>query len=581
MATTIDRPPRKPHSPPNPRRLRPPPAPHHGARPPRLPPGRAERLLARFSALSALGAAVLGVLVTGVVALAVALSLGSGEPPPATGAAQLVPADALLYLHVSTDPSRPAVQRALALSHHLGGAGMLAVGVGNRLDAMLSGTDGGGLSYAADVRPWLGREAALAVLDTPGSSAGSLLVLGVRSRALARRFLNRVGARPAGTYRAVRLLGEPSGAELAFLRHYLVLGQPASVKAAIDVSKGKARSLAASGTYRQAAAHEPDDRVIDAYASAAGVRRALIPRAGILGIVGALLDTPDLSAASVSVSAVTGGLRVDVHRMLDPGLVRVTHDRPVSFAPSLTNLFPARSILLLDFHGLRASASKLLAVAARAGILGRVGPLFERLGSALTAEGVSLRQVLSVFSGETAVGVVPGSDGSAPAPVLVTRTSRPDRARAVLANLELPLTRVFTPPTNGPGQLPEVNDSVAAGVPVHQLSLAPGFSLSYAVDGGLVVVSTATAGIASVLRHHDSLSQASAFQGTVPDHPNQVSSLVFSDLSQLLRLGSRVGLIGTPRQSVISSVVGMIHAVGLTSWRGADDTTTELQLQTP
>lgn len=582
MATTIDRPKPRPPSPPKPRRAHQPPTRPGGGRPPRLPPGGAERLLARFYMFSALGAVVLAILVAVAIALAVALSLGSGEPPPATGAAELVPANALLYLHVSTDPSRPAVRRALMLSHRQAGMGVLAAVVKDRLDAMLSGTDGAGISYSADVRPWLGREAALAVLDTTGSSAGSLLVLDVGNHARARRFLSRVGARPAGTYRGVRLLAQRSGADLAFLRHYLVLGQPASVEAAIDVAAGRTPSLAASPVYRRAAGHEPDDRVIDAYASASGIRRALVPRPGWLGVAGALLDAPALSGASLSVSAVVGGLRVDIRRVLDPTLVRLAHDRPASFTPSLTSVFPSRSILLLDFRGLRATAPRLLAIAAKAGILGRIGPLLTRLGSALAVQGVNLHQVMSVFSGETAFGIVPGRDGGAPAPVLVTRTSSPARTRAVLAKLELPLTQVFAPGGSGPGQVPEVNDvALAGGVVAHQLSLAPGFSLDYTVDHGLVVVSTATAGLASVFSHRGTLDGARGFQATLPGHPDQITSLVFSDLSQLLRLGSRVGLIGTSRQTAMSSVVGMIRAVGLAAWRGAGDTTTELKLQIP
>jgi hypothetical protein len=530
---------------------------------------------------SALGAAILAAVVAGAIALAIILSLGSGEPPPATGAAEIVPANALLYLHVSTDSSRPAVRRALTLGHHMAAAGVLMAGASERVDAMLSGTDGAAVNYRADVRPWLGREAALAVLDTPGSSAGSLLVLDVRDPGLARRFLDRVGARPAGAYRGVRLLSERTGAELAFVHHYLVLGQLASVRAAIDVAAGRERSLAASGAYRRAAGHEPADRVIDAYASASGIRRALVPRAGLLGIIGSLLDTPALSAASVSVSAAAGGVRVEVRRALDPTLVRVTRDRPTNFASSLAAVFPANSILLVDFHGLEGGVPKLLTVAAKAGILGRVGPLLSRLGSALAAEGVNLHHVLSVFSGETAIGVVPGRGGGAPAPVLVTRPASATRARAVLAGLELPLTRVFTPSSNGPGQIPEVTDVVVGGVPVHQLTLGPGLNLDYAVNHGLVAVSTSTTGIAAVVAGRGGLPQASAFKATVPDHPDEVSSLVFSDLSQLLRLGSRVGLIGSPRQTAISSVAEMIRAVGLAAWRGADDTTTELQLQTP
>ena len=40
------------------------------------------------------------------------LFAGSGTEPPATGAARVVPANVLAYVHLSTDPSRPAVQAA-------------------------------------------------------------------------------------------------------------------------------------------------------------------------------------------------------------------------------------------------------------------------------------------------------------------------------------------------------------------------------------------------------------------------------------------------------------------------------------
>ena len=52
-----------------------------------------------------------------LIAIFAALNLtGSGEVPPATGAARVVPADVLAYVHLSTDSSRPAVGRAPALA---------------------------------------------------------------------------------------------------------------------------------------------------------------------------------------------------------------------------------------------------------------------------------------------------------------------------------------------------------------------------------------------------------------------------------------------------------------------------------
>jgi hypothetical protein len=511
-------------------------------------------------------------------AVLIAIVLAGGEPGPATGAAELVPGNALLYVHLSTDPTRPAVKRALALRRRLPDAAPLLTAVTDRVDAILGGSPSAAVNFATDVRPWLGKEAALAVLDTSGSRAGSLIVLDVRSRAAARSFLVGVGASPDGSYRGVPLLAQPSGAVLAFVRHYMVLGQRASVRAAVDASSGRAPSLAKSGDYLRAADGEPADRVLDAYASADGIRRALIPRSGLLGDLGALLDQPPLAAATVSVSALSSGLRVHFHSALVPRLAQLRAYRPAQFTPTLAGLLPARSILLVDVKGLRASMPKLLAVAARAGIAGRIGPLLSRLGSALVAQGVDLGPVLGIFSGETAVAITPGRGGGGPAPVIVTRAPQ-QRSRALLAGLEAPLAQVFTPSSAGPGQVPEVSDTQLAGVPVHELSLAPGFGLDYAVARGLVVISTSPAGVAGVFRHAGALGEESGFQGVLANHPGQVTSLVFSNLGQLLRLGEQTGLIGSTHSSTLWSALEQIRAVGLASWRGADDTTTELQLQ--
>ena len=49
--------------------------------------------------------------------------------------------------------------------------------------ARLSAIAGGGSSanFATDIRPWLGKEAAFALMNTTSSSAGSLIVLDVRN----------------------------------------------------------------------------------------------------------------------------------------------------------------------------------------------------------------------------------------------------------------------------------------------------------------------------------------------------------------------------------------------------------------
>jgi len=58
---------------------------------------RRRRLLASSAAL---------VLIALVIALPIVLFGSGGPTPPATGAASVVPADALAYVHLSTDESR-------------------------------------------------------------------------------------------------------------------------------------------------------------------------------------------------------------------------------------------------------------------------------------------------------------------------------------------------------------------------------------------------------------------------------------------------------------------------------------------
>ncbi len=172
-----------------------------------------------------------GVLVAVVLVVLVVGAFGSAQAPPATGAAALVPGDALAYVNVSTDAGRTAVGQALALAARFPDYPLLSAAVMNRVDAILGG--GGVVDFSRDVRPGLGKEAAFALLTTTGSSAGSLIVLDVSRPAAARAFLTRSGAVAAGADGRVALLRYPSGAELAFIGHYLVLGQDASVRAAV------------------------------------------------------------------------------------------------------------------------------------------------------------------------------------------------------------------------------------------------------------------------------------------------------------------------------------------------------------
>ena len=72
------------------------------------------------------------------------------------------------------------------------------------------------------------------------------------------------------------------------------------MRAAIDVAGGHAASLGGSGVFRRATAAEPAGRVLDAYASLAGVRRLLAPQGGVIGAIGSLLFQPALQGVALA-----------------------------------------------------------------------------------------------------------------------------------------------------------------------------------------------------------------------------------------------------------------------------------------
>lgn len=539
--------------------------------PPQVPRKRSDR---RMNVMLVGSLSIVAALV-----VAVALARGPAEPPPATGSCRprpvgcaVVPArrdGSASARGAARDRARPAPSHLPSPEHRDHRKA--------RVDSSGSRA-AGAVDYGTDIKPWLGKEAAVAVLNTATTTAGSLIVFDVRSRLRASAFLSSRGAAPDGSYEGVPLLREPSGTVLAFVRHYLVFGQGASVRASIDAAKGRARSLQRDPAYRRAAGNEPPDRVLDAYASVAGVRRVLAPRGGMLGALAALLDRPALIGAAVSVSAVGGGARIQVHLALDPALARLSGPSSAPFTPTLAGVMPSGSTLLFDVRGLARAAPRVLGASAVAGFAAGLGPLLRRLGAALGSEGVDVQSVTSIFSGETAVALVPSGAGRGPALVIVSRTGHEAATRSVLAQLEVPLSQLFPPPSTGPGAAPEISDVGIAGVSAHRLALAPGLQLDYAVFHGLVVVSTSLQALAGVVRHARSLPDDSAYQATLANRPDQVSSLLFADFSQLLRIGEQTG---STRGALVALAPDLekIRAMGLVSTSGESDTNARLYLQ--
>ena len=146
-------------------------------------------------------AVAVGLAVLAVLAFVVRSCGGdAATSPPAADAAKLDPADALVYLHLSTDTDRDAVEEALDLAERFPAFPRLRdAAVGRLLHRDRH------VSFQRDVRPWLGDEAALALWNTRSQTAGLLVVLDVADRKKADAFLSRVAGTPNRTeYRGSR-----------------------------------------------------------------------------------------------------------------------------------------------------------------------------------------------------------------------------------------------------------------------------------------------------------------------------------------------------------------------------------------
>lgn len=524
---------------------------------------RRRRVLAVVAALAVLG----------VVALAIHSCGGSSDGAPATRAATVVPADALVYVNLSTDPDRGAVKRALDLAGRFPGYPALRDGILRRLS-----TAGAGVSFQRDVRPWLGKEAALALLNTPGETAGSLVVLAVSDRTKAEGFLQRVAGAPGRqNYRGTDI-SNYGNAAAAFVGDYLVIGSIQGLRLAIDAHAGRGPSLAKSAVFRRAQRGLPSGRVADAFASPDGVRRLLAAQGGAIGAAGALIDQPGLEGTAIALTPKSSGAAVQVHNVLDPK-ARGRLPKSQEFEPKLMDSVPKNAMAYLGLTHLDRAAERLIAAgAAGGGAGGQLSMLLRRArGDLAKRAGVDLnRDVLPLLQGEVALWLAP----AIPAPVLtlISATEDEKRTRAAFAKLQQPIARLLATPG---GDSPAWQERDLSGVSAFQLRLGAGVELDYAVFDAKLVVSTSLAGIRAVKDRKGSLADNESFDAVLGQRPKKVTSLVFLDFSQLLTLGERTGLSDSRSYLAVRDDLRKVKAVGAAATGSDTESTTELFIEIP
>ena len=509
------------------------------------PPRRMHALAGRRRAAFGLAAVAAAALLAGVLC-------ARADDEPADDAARLVPSGALVYVHLSTDPDRDPDARLAELVERLPALARLR-------DRVAGGIATRPLDLERDVRPWLGDELAYAAV----SPADSVVLAAVADRGEAQALVDRIGDLDAAErYQGVPVLVVGPTA-VAFVGEFLAVGTEAAVHAAVDRDQGAGEPLSELPAYRRATADRPEERSLDAYASAAGVRTLLAQRDGPLGVLGALLDRPGLTAAGASLTAEGRGLRARVR--LAGGA-----PRDAAFEPMLLERVPEAAAA---YAGIR-SALRIGRVLGRLGLPRPLG----RLGDALADDaGIELeRDLLAPLSGELAIAVTRAESGI-PVVTLKARTADPRRTGSALGRLQEPLARRLAVP----GTVPAFQTAQIGGVEAFTLRVTPELAPSYAVADRSVVISTTPSGLEPP---RGTLAAAPAFDATIGEVPDRADSLVFLDLRALLALGEQTGLTAIPGLAAARDDLSRVRAAGAVI--AADpahpsDTTAELFLEIP
>ena len=499
------------------------------------------------------------VLVVGAVVLVASLAGGNDEPR-GDEAARLVPRNALVYGHATVEPNSDQWRFAGEVVRKLPTLRRLR----ERALRSLSGGDRA-LDFDTAVRPWIGDEAAIALLPD-GRRASSLILVRVADQARARDFLRGAGRPRERRHRGVTVRSYGSLAT-AFVGNFLAIGGPEHVRAAIDTRGG--RSLGDDSLFRSAVGRlEADDPIAYAYASQDGVSRLLRQQGGLVARVGGLVERPGLRAAAASVRAQPNGLRASVASLLIPA----AGERP-GFKPTLTAEIPDGTIAYLGARGLDEIFDQLARIGA-AGSVARV--LGRELGS--VGRRTLLRAVEPLLGREMALVVSP----PASLPVIslvVANTSREEGGDVVVA-LQPLLAQLLRAPS-GASQIPTLEPRNIGGVEAVTLRVSPSLELTYAAFDDKLVVSTSPEGVRRLRAGGKSLADNPFFATGLRDFLDRPSSVVFLDLRRLTALAERAGLGDTPDYRAVQRDIARVGAVSAVTATERSSQTAEIFLEVP
>jgi len=498
-----------------------------------------------------------------VLVVGLALAAGDEERAP-DRTADYVPRDALLYLSLGGGGSDEQAERASALVRDVPGLARLRTALLQRVTA-----PAGDFDWDRDIRPWLGREAAVAVVGPEADSASSLLVLSVEEESGARDFASRVAGTSTGVeYRGTRVLGTGSVATALQEGHVLV-GTETAVRASLDAHAGGAPALGSEKEFGELRAGLPEQRVADGYASAAGVQALFAGPAAVLrGLPGATT----LGAGAFAVSVEQGRVRLSLRFRAGGGGCAA---RRGAVPPDASGV----AADVLAYVGIRGGDCLLRSLIAQP--TSGVGSALRRLAAAARGSDPPVdlqRELLPLLNGQAAITLDSNGTGG---PVLALAAGDVDEARAldVLGRLQPALGMLAQAETVGQAPTFQTRE-LPTGITALSADLAPNLELSYAARNGRLILATAPTGVVAAAGGRG-LEQSEDFKLLLGDRPSRPSDVIFTDLDGLLTLADQIGLREEPGYLAVRDDLAKFGAAGAVISREGNQTTAEILLKTP
>jgi hypothetical protein len=487
---------------------------------------------------------------------------GAGTPSQVAG---FIPAGAPVYVEVSTDADGAQWAQALAIAKRFPGYGTAVASLADELSS-------GGVSFDKDIKPFLGDDAALGVLDVTsvekgkrpeGSFVAALDLADGQEQA----FLAAIqkGADPVtrvGQHAGVDLYGDED-AVVGVVDGVAVFAQTADeVGRAIDAHRsGADATMAGSERLADALAELPDETLAQGFVDV-GALIAVAEREGGQEAVKALADSGLGKDASFgfSLSAEQEGLRVKAVGM---GLGEAA-GRSESFTPGLLDHVPADAIAYVGLKNAYRVGEQAIAQASGDP---EIKKGLDQIAVALPLLGIDTEKIKALTSGEHAFVVTSGTK----VPGVVAALEVEDGATAA-ATLDTVRGRLPSLLGAGGAEIPAFAPvELANGVTGWRSAIDPKAGIVYGVDGDIAYIGTLAAAVREVQAPGATLADSEAFTAATRQMPNKVDSVVWIDGARLV---DALDALGALTDAPAEARANLAPLASLAAWSTGGDTPT-------